>query len=170
MFGVIGNLMSWRLIGIEILRFIRANRPSVGFTNHPSSFCSASNRSAGVFTTCHNSAATSLKTTECEGLNQAYSSTGVSTDDWAIFGNLESGPTRKSSDTHELTIGRESHHFALTIPVADDLEKAGVVRRACRHKKGALRVCCNLANQLGQLPMLADFEPFHSLGQAPCSQ
>ena len=41
MLGVIGNLISWRLIGIETLRFILAKIPSVGFTSQRSSFCSA---------------------------------------------------------------------------------------------------------------------------------
>src|SRR5271166_4792386 len=60
-FGVIGNLMSWRLMGIEILRFIRANTPSVGLTSQRLSFCSATMRSCGIEIRCHESSSTSLK-------------------------------------------------------------------------------------------------------------
>ena len=62
MFGVMGNLMSWRLIGIDTLRFILANTPSVGLTSHWSSFCSASKRSSGDDTRCHWSDGTDSQT------------------------------------------------------------------------------------------------------------
>ena len=58
MFGVMGNLMSWRLMGIDTLRFILANTPSVGLTSHLSSFCSARRRVSGDDTHCHLAAGT----------------------------------------------------------------------------------------------------------------
>ena len=48
-----GSFISCRLIGTEILRFIRAKTPSVGFTSQRSSFSSAAMRSSGVRTCCH---------------------------------------------------------------------------------------------------------------------
>ena len=62
--GVIGNFMSCRLIGTEILRFIRAKTPSVGFTSQRSSFASAAVRSSGVSTRCHKLSSTGLHSTE----------------------------------------------------------------------------------------------------------
>ena len=62
MLGVIGNLMSCRLIGIDTLRFILAKTPSVGLTSHWSSFCSASKRSSADNTRCHWSDGTDSQT------------------------------------------------------------------------------------------------------------
>ena len=64
MLGVIGNFMSWRLIGTEILRFIRAKTPSVGFTSQRFNFASAAVRSSGVITRCHKFSSIGLHSTE----------------------------------------------------------------------------------------------------------
>ena len=41
MFGVIGNRMIWRLIGMRLCDSVCAKIPSVGLTSQRSSFCSA---------------------------------------------------------------------------------------------------------------------------------
>src|SRR5208283_5034186 len=63
MFGVIGNLMSWRLMGMETFRFIRAKIPSVGLTSQRSSFFSAERRSCSLATFCQLSCGTALQYT-----------------------------------------------------------------------------------------------------------
>ena len=55
MFGVMGVLISCRLIGIDTRRFIRAKMPSVDFTNHRSSFRSAAKQSSERVMACQDS-------------------------------------------------------------------------------------------------------------------
>ena len=79
-FGVMGNLISWRLIGIDTLRFILANTPSVDLNSHWSSFCSASKRSSSDNTRCHWSDGTDSQTRpsaaasqSCRSIERAHS-------------------------------------------------------------------------------------------------
>src|ERR1035438_8691786 len=76
-FGVMGNLISWRLIGIDTLRFILANTPSVDLNSHWSSFCSASRRSSSDDTRCHWSEGTDSQTTLSAAVSQACNSSSV---------------------------------------------------------------------------------------------
>ena len=76
-FGVMGNLISWRLIGIDTLRFILANTPSVGLTSHWSSFCSASKRSSSDDTRCHWSDGTDSQTRPSAAASQSCNSSSV---------------------------------------------------------------------------------------------
>src|ERR1022692_3765576 len=76
-FGVMGNLISWRLIGIDTLRFILANTPSVDLNSHWSSFCSASRRSSSDATRCHWSDGTDSQTRPSAAVSQACNSSSV---------------------------------------------------------------------------------------------
>ena len=57
--------MSWRLMGMETLRFILAKIPSVGLTSQESSFRSAVTRSCEVEICCHLALSTRSVSTEC---------------------------------------------------------------------------------------------------------
>src|SRR5579885_631047 len=77
MFGVMGNLMSCRLIGIDTLRFILAKTPSVDLTSHWSNFCSASKRSSGDEMRCHRPDGTDSQTIPSSVVSQLRSSAAL---------------------------------------------------------------------------------------------
>src|SRR5258708_17494322 len=66
--------MSWRLIGIEILRLALAKIPSVGLTSQPSNFSSANWRCGSLRMRCHFSSDTASLSTKWVRESQASSS------------------------------------------------------------------------------------------------